>query len=307
VRSASSPASAGRLGTAPPPPDALPVAVVDAHCHLDIMGIPVDEAVAAARSVGVHRVVTVGVDVPTSRWQAAVAAAHPDVYATVAIHPNEAAGGPSDADYDEIARLAGLPDVRAVGETGLDHYRTAEDGHAAQEESFRRHIAIAKDAGKALVIHDREAHDDVLRVLAAEGPPPRVVFHAFSGGTELASACADAGYVMSFAGNVTFKNAGTLREAAAVAPRELLLVETDAPFLTPMPYRGRPNAPYLVPLTVRALAEVRGEPVDELAAALAANAERVFGPWKTQQTQPAQQTRQTPPLPPSPPPVGPAS
>ncbi len=164
----------------------------------------------------------------------------------------------------------------AVGETGLDHYRTGAEQWAAQEEAFRRHIAIAKAAGKALVIHDRDAHDDVLRVLAEEGAPERVVFHCFSGDAAMARVCADRGYAVSFAGNVTFKNAGDLREAAAVAPVDLLLVETDAPFLTPEPYRGAPNAPYLVPLTLRALAEVKGMDVAELGAAVAATAARFF-------------------------------
>jgi TatD DNase family protein len=224
-------------------------------------------------------VVTIGIDVPTSQWAAAAAERHPDVWAAAAIHPNEAGLGQVDAAaLAEIERLAGLPQVRAVGETGLDHFRTeGDDGHRAQEESFRAHIAIAKQTGKALVIHDREAHDDVLRVLREEGAPVTTIIHAFSGDAEFARRCADAGYLMSFAGNVTFKNAGVLREAAAVVPAELLLVETDAPFLTPMPFRGRPNGPHLVPLTMRALAEVRGEAVDEMCAVVAANGRRAFG------------------------------
>jgi TatD DNase family protein len=167
--------------------------------------------------------------------------------------------------------------VRAVGETGLDHYRTGPEGHRAQEESFRAHIAIAKRTGTALVIHDRDAHDDVLRVLAEEGAPDAVVFHCFSGDATMARLCADRGWVMSFAGPITFKANDGLREAARVAPRDLLLVETDAPFLTPMPYRGRPNAPYLVPLTLRALAEARGDDVDTLADAVTATGRRCFG------------------------------
>jgi TatD DNase family protein len=169
--------------------------------------------------------------------------------------------------------------VRAIGETGLDHYRTGEDGRAEQEASFRRHIDLAKRMGKALVIHDRDAHEDVLRVLTEEGAPDTVVFHCFSGDADFARRCVDAGHVLSFAGNVTFKNASDLRAAAAVTPREQLLVETDAPFLTPMPYRGRPNAPYLIPLTVRCLAEVQRVDEDTIAAAVSATAERVFGPW----------------------------
>jgi len=174
-----------------------------------------------------------------------------------------------------------LPHVRAVGETGLDHYRTPQEHWRVQEESFRRHIAIAKQTNKTLVIHDRDAHDDVLRVLAEEGAPEHTVFHCFSGDADVARRCADNGYVMSFAGNVTFKNAHDLREAACAAPRELLLVETDAPFLTPMPYRGKPNAPYLVPLTLRALADLRSEDLAVLCGAVRATAERVFGPAQT--------------------------
>jgi TatD DNase family protein len=263
---------------APPPPEPLRVPAVDSHCHLDLAEVPVGEALAAATAVGIPRVVQVGVDVPSSRWAARVAAKHPEVLAAVAVHPNEVPTTASAA-YDDIARLATQPQVRAVGETGLDHYRTGADGWPAQEEAFRRHIAIAKDTDKALVIHDRDAHDDVLRVLAEEGPPERVVFHCFSGDADLARVCADRGYVMSFAGNVTFSSAAPLRAALAVAPLDLLLVETDAPFLAPVPYRGRPNAPYLVPLTLRAMATVKGVGEDELAAAVTATALRVFGEW----------------------------
>ncbi|CAM5725236.1 TatD family deoxyribonuclease OS=Streptomyces tendae OX=1932 GN=F3L20_29000 PE=4 SV=1 [Streptomyces tendae] len=223
--------------------------------------------------------VQVGCDLTGSRWAADTAAAYDAVHATVALHPNEAPrivlgdpGGTSqppgagggwsrqgarqpggDAALDEalaeIDRLAALPQVKGVGETGLDHFRTGEDGKEAQERSFRAHIEIAKRHGKTLVIHDRDAHADVLRVLKEEGAPERTVFHCYSGDAEMAEICAAAGYYMSFAGNVTFKNAQNLRDALAVAPLELVLVETDAPFLTPVPYRGRPNAPYLVPVT----------------------------------------------------------
>jgi TatD DNase family protein len=167
--------------------------------------------------------------------------------------------------------------VRAVGETGLDHYRTGEDGRAEQEASFRRHIDLAKRVGKALVIHDRDAHDDVLRLLAEEGAPERTVFHCFSGDAAMARVCAERGYFMSFAGNVTFKNAQQLRDAVAVAPPELLLVETDAPFLTPAPHRGAPNAPYLIPVTLRAMAAVKEMDEDTLAEYVAANTARAFG------------------------------
>ncbi len=269
----------GRRGDPPQSPPPLSVEVIDSHCHLDIMGGDVAHAIAAAQAVGIRRMVTVGIDLETSRWQARVAAEYPDVYAAVAIHPNEAAEGVDEHTYAEIAELAMLPKVRVIGETGLDYYRTPPERHAAQQESFRRHIAIAKQTRRTLMIHDRDAHDDTLRVLAEEGPPERVVFHAFSGDAAMAKVCASAGYVMSFAGNVTFRNAQGLRDAAAVAPRDLLLVETDAPFLTPEPWRGRPNSPYLVPLTLRALATARGEDVDTLASAVAATSERMFGPW----------------------------
>ena len=277
----------GRSGDAPPAPQPLAAPTVDAHCHLDLMEVDVATALAQARTVGIERVVSIGIDVPTSQWQVDAAAAHDDVFAAVAIHPNEVHAA-TDDDFAAIARLATHPRVVAIGETGLDHFRTAADGWKQQEESFRRHIAIAKENDKALVIHDRDAHDDVLRVLEEEGAPERVVFHCFSGDAEFARACADRGYVMSFAGNVTFNNAQPLRDAAAAAPLELLLVETDAPFLTPMPYRGRPNAPYLVPITVRAIAEVRGVAPDEIAVATGANARRIFAfePQKSQGQQP---------------------
>jgi TatD DNase family protein len=186
--------------------------------------------------------------------------------------------GQRDVVLAQIAELAVLPQVRAIGETGLDYYRDYASP-AVQRDWFRAHIAIAKHAGKALVIHDRDAHDDVLAVLEEEGPPEKVVFHCFSGDAVLAKRCADAGYVMSFAGNVTFKNAQPLREAATAAPADLLLVETDAPFLTPVPYRGKPNTPALVAYTVRALAELRQTPVATLCAQLTATGERMFGPW----------------------------
>lgn len=261
-----------------PPAEVLGVPVIDAHCHLDLMDGEVGEQLAAAEQAGVAAVVSIGVDVPTSRWQADVAARWPQVWAAVAIHPNEAGRGAADpAGLAEIARLAELPQVRAVGETGLDYFRTVDRvGQRAQQDSFRAHLAIARQTGKALVVHDRDAHEDVLSLLAEQEPPPVTIFHAFSGDAELAHRCAAAGYYCSFAGNLTFANAPTLREAAAVVPPELLLVETDAPFLTPVPFRGRPNGPHVLPLTVRALAELRGEPVDQLCATLASNARRAF-------------------------------
>ena len=273
--------AAVRAGDKPPAPEPLAAEVFDSHCHLDAMGCrewtDVAAAVSAARAVGVRRVVTVGDTVESSAWCADAAAAHPDVWAAVAVHPNEV-GGISESAYEALAALAARPEVRAVGETGLDYYwgRVPE---REQQEAFRRHIALAKSAGKALVVHDRDAHSDVLSVLAEEGAPQWTVFHCFSGDAAMARTCADRGYVMSFAGTLTFKNAAALREAAAVAPVDQILVETDAPFLTPVPYRGRPNAPYLVPLTVRALAAVRNTDVEELCTAVTRTGQRVFGPW----------------------------
>jgi TatD DNase family protein len=287
---------ANRRGEPPPSPEPLPAPAVDSHAHLDIVvgdrpahgagdeGWP-DEAdvhaeIAAAANVGIPRLVQVGVDVASSRWSAQLAGRNPQVLAAVAIHPNEAGTGVATDDaLAEIDRLAALPRVRAVGETGLDRFRTGPEGWAAQETSFRAHIRIAKEHGVALVIHDRDAHEEILRVLEEEGAPEHTVLHCFSGDAVFAKACVARGYVLSFAGTLTFANAGYLREAAALTPAGQLLVETDAPFLTPMPYRGRPNAPRLVPHTVRVLAEVTGMETAELAAALTANAERVFGPW----------------------------
>ncbi|MEU4998310.1 TatD family hydrolase [Streptomyces sp. NPDC021622] len=281
---------------APPLPEPLRVPVADSHTHLDMQSGTVDEGLAKAAAVGVTTVVQVGCDVAGSRWAAETAAAYAAVHATVALHPNEAprivhgdpdgwsrqgareAGGEAalDAALAEIDRLAALEHVKGVGETGLDYFRTGPEGKAAQERSFRAHIEIAKRHGKALVIHDREAHDDVLRVLKEEGAPERTVFHCYSGDAEMAQVCAEHGYFMSFAGNMTFKNAQGLRDALAVAPLELVLVETDAPFLTPAPYRGRPNAPYLIPVTLRAMAEVRGIGEDAMAEAISANTARAF-------------------------------
>ncbi|MEX2291361.1 MAG: TatD family hydrolase [Mycobacteriales bacterium] len=268
----------GRAGEPPPLPEPLAVPVLDSHAHLDLMDTDVDEALAAARSVGIDTVVQVGVDLQSSRWSAQIASRYADVHAAVAIHPNEAGrGAATDEALREVEQLAALPQVVAVGETGLDHFRTeSEQGHRLQEESFRAHIAIAKRTGTALVIHDRDAHDDVVRVLLAEGAPDRVVFHCFSGGAALARTCATHGWWMSFAGPVTFKANDGLREAVRVAPAELLLVETDAPFLTPMPFRGRPNSPSLVPLTVRSMAQTRGADLDRLCATIADNGRRAF-------------------------------
>ncbi|MGC9667962.1 TatD family hydrolase [Planosporangium sp. 12N6] len=280
--------AARRAGEFPPPPEPLRVPVIDSHTHLDITlneggtdgPDSVEAAIALARAAGVDRLVQVGVDVDSSRWGVEVARTYPAVVATVALHPNDAPRVPDlDAALREIESLAADPRVRGIGETGLDTFRTGDEGRAAQEASFRAHIGFAKRYGKPLVIHDRDAHADVLRVLDDEGAPDTVVLHCFSGDAEFAAECVRRGYVLSFAGTVTFGSAGNLREAAAVTPADQLLVETDAPYLTPTPYRGRPNASYLIPLTVRALAEVKGADLDELAAAISATGDRVFGPW----------------------------
>ncbi|MGB9377162.1 MAG: TatD family hydrolase [Mycobacteriales bacterium] len=261
----------------PPAPEPLDVPALDSHCHLDLIDVPVEQTLADATAARIERILTIGVDVASSQWCAETAASHDGVQAGVAIHPNEAPQHAGPDALAEIERLAGLPQVRAVGETGLDYFRTGPPGRPAQQASFRAHIDIAKRTGKAVMIHDREAHADVLRILEEEGPPEHVVFHCFSGDEAMARTCAERGYVMSFAGNVTFKNAADLRAAAVIAPLDLLLVETDAPFLTPMPYRGKPNAPNLIPLTVRFLAELKGVATDDLCQALMTTADRVFG------------------------------
>ncbi len=277
----------------PPAPEPLRTPVIDNHCHLDIHDgdtgaewLGVAGALELAASVGVTRIVQVGCDLPSARWSVAAAAEHDQVVATVALHPNEAPRIAAEqgragltAAYDEIAQLAEHPRVRAVGETGLDFFRTGEDGRGVQEESFRWHIELAKRLGKPVVIHDRESHDDVIRVLESEGPPDTVVFHCYSGDAAMARYCTERGWYLSFAGTVTFKNASALREAVAVAPLDRVLVETDAPYLTPTPDRGRPNASYLVPLTVRVMAASAGVDEDTMSRAIWDNTRRVFGEW----------------------------
>jgi TatD DNase family protein len=262
----------------------LDVPVFDAHTHLDAMahragveasGGFVTDTMREAREAGVLAAITVGDTVASSQWCVRAAGEHPDVYAAVAVHPTEIAGLDDDG-YAVLEQLARDPRVVAVGETGLDYYwdRT-EPAH--QQEHFRRHIELAKRVGKPLMIHDRDAHTDVLRVLGEEGAPEQVVFHAFSGDSAMARECSEAGYVLSFPGVVTFRNAPELRAAAAAVPIDQLLVETDAPFLTPHPHRGKPNAPRLLALTVHGLAAAIGVDVDELCAATAATGRRVFG------------------------------
>lgn len=283
----------------PETPDALPSPVVDNHCHLDhrayVKGsdggrlIPVDEALDRAAAVNVTRIVQVGCDLDGSRWAAETAATYASVVAAVALHPNEAPlladAGELDDALAEIDRLAGSGDhVRAVGETGLDYFRTGFAGREAQHASFREHIRMAKRHDKTLVIHDRDAHDDVLAVLDDEGTPTRTVMHCFSGDAEFARECLDRGAYLSFAGTVTFKNADNLREALRVTPLDRVLVETDAPFLTPSPHRGQPNASFLIPLTMRFMAAIAGVSLDELCRAVDANTDRAFGGSWAQRT-----------------------
>ena len=273
----------------PPLPEALTVGVYDNHTHLEIADGGPDgqldylEQLDRASSVGVRGVVQVGGDLETSRWSAGVAAREPRMLAAVAIHPNEVAryamAGELDDALAESEALAAEPRVRAVGETGLDFFRTPEAGWADQVSAFEAHIAIAKRHDVALQIHDRDAHDEVIATLLRVGAPERTVFHCFSGDPAMAQFCAEQGWYLSFAGTVTFKSAPALREALAIIPRDRILLETDAPYLTPQPYRGRPNAPYLIPHTLRAMADHLETDVSMLAAQIASNSEAVYGMW----------------------------
>lgn len=272
--------------TRPPAPEPLGVPIYDNHTHLEIKdgeGFTYADALDAAVEAGVAGVIQVGGDVESSEWSAALAAQDPRVLAAVAIHPNEAPGYAAAGTLDEalavIDTLAQQPRVRAVGETGLDFFRTGDDGRRAQFESFEGHIEIAKRRGRALQIHDRDAHDAVVETLLRVGAPEVTVFHCFSGDEHLARIAAEHGWYLSFAGTVTFSNAKNLHAALRVADRSRILVETDAPFLTPAPFRGRPNSPYLTPHTVRFMAEQLGIDADELAAETAENTVRAYGSW----------------------------
>lgn len=275
-------------------PEPLPVPCYDNHTHLEIEDgdensgyLSVAEHLDRASQSGIRGAITVGGDVPSSRWAAETAAHEPRLLAAVAIHPNEA---PRYADRGELAEaieaidaLAREPRVRAIGETGLDYFRTSGDeAIRAQHESFEAHIALAKQHGLAMQIHDRDAHDDVVATLRRVGAPDTTVFHCFSGGPDLARIAADEGWYCSFAGNVTFKNAADLRDALEVVPLDRILVESDAPFLTPTPFRGRPNAPYLVPHTLRFIADHLGKDLAMLCAIVADNTERAYGQWDEQ-------------------------
>jgi TatD DNase family protein len=268
-----------------PLPEPLPVPTVDAHAHIEIVTneAPDSDAVRKvlddAKSVNVDRIVQVGYSAEQSQWCVDLANAFPGrVLAAVALHPNEAPIVEDlEADWAIIEKLAHEPRVRAIGETGLDYFRTPPELQKRQQESFKWHIDLAKRTNKALVIHDRDSHDDVLSVLLEVGAPEKTVFHCFSGDVEMAKTCIDRGYILSFAGTMTFKNAPALRDAVKLVPHDQLLVETDSPFLAPTPHRGALNTPAQIANIVRAMAVERNEDVAELATALSKNAERIFG------------------------------
>ena len=268
-----------------PLPEPLPAPTVDAHAHMEIItdtapdSPEVAEVIAEAKSVNVDRIMQVGYSAEQSAWCVAAAEKwNTSVLAAVALHPNEAPVVENlEADWAVIAKLAEHPRVRAIGETGLDYFRTPPELRARQQESFKWHIELAKKSKKALVIHDRDSHDDVLSVLLEVGAPEKVIFHCFSGDVEMAKTCIERGYVLSFAGTLTFKNAPALREAVKLVPINQLLVETDSPFLSPMPHRGALNTPAQIASIVRAMAVERNADLGELATALGDNAESLFG------------------------------
>ena len=268
-----------------PLPEPLPAPTVDAHAHMEIITdtVPdspeVAQVIAEAKSVNVDRIMQVGYSAEQSAWCVAAAEKwNTSVLAAVALHPNEAPVVENiEADWAVIAKLAEHPRVRAIGETGLDYYRTPPELRGRQQESFKWHIELAKKTSKALIIHDRDSHDDVLSVLLEVGAPEKVIFHCFSGDVEMAKTCIERGYVLSFAGTLTFKNAPALRDAVKLVPIDQLLVETDSPFLAPMPHRGALNTPAQIANIVRAMATERNADLGELASALGDNAERLFG------------------------------
>jgi TatD DNase family protein len=268
-----------------PLPEPLPVPTVDAHAHIEIVTneAPDSEAVRKvlddAASVNIDRVVQVGYSAEQSQWCVDMADAFPGrVLAAVALHPNEAPIVTDlAADWAVIEKLAAHPRVRAIGETGLDYFRTPPELRKRQQDSFKWHIDLAKRTHKALVIHDRDSHDDVLSILQEVGAPEKTVFHCFSGDVAMAKICIERGYILSFAGTLTFKNAPALREAVKLVPPEQLLVETDSPFLAPTPHRGALNTPAQIANIVRAMATERGDDLAELATTLSNNAERIFG------------------------------
>lgn len=269
----------------PEAPEPLPVAIVDNHTHMDTQDgrvrIGLTDILDTAEDMGVRGVIQVGCDVESSRWAVEAAQADGRVLAAVALHPNEtprlAEAGQLDGALQMIADLATHERVRAIGETGLDYFRTRKSRRHHQHDAFRAHIRLAKSVDKALQIHDRDAHEDIVRILQEEGAPERTVFHCFSGDAELARICNDNGWYMSFSGTVTFKNSTDLQEALRVARPELVMVETDAPFLTPHPYRGRPNAPYMVVETARWMADHLQTPLDQFCTRLDATVRHVYG------------------------------
>jgi TatD DNase family protein len=270
-----------------PAPEPLPVPCVDAHAHIEIVtntavdSPEVQQVLDDAKKAGIDRIVQVGYSAEQSQWGVALAELHENqVLAAVALHPNEA---PVVADLEKdlaiIENLAAHPRVRAIGETGLDYFRTPPELRQRQQESFKWHIDLAKRSKKALVIHDRDSHDDVLSILEEVGAPEKTVFHCFSGDVEMAKKCIERGYILSFAGTVTFKNAPALREALSITPIDQILAETDAPFLAPMPHRGSLNSPAQIATIVRAMADERGADLAEFATAISKNAERIFGSY----------------------------
>ena len=278
----------------PPLPEPLPAAVIDSHTHLDgtklKSGLRVSDSLSAAAAVGVTKVVQASDSVQESEWAVGLASTHPNVVACVAVHPNVAARCTDEALDEQLQAVDALAGagrhVRAIGETGLDYYRVRDEAERSrQRRSFAAHIGLAKAHDLTLVIHDRDAHDDIADMLDSEGWPPRVVMHCFSGDAGFAERCLAAGAWLSFAGTITFRNSDALRLALAVTPDDRLLVETDAPYLTPMPLRGRPNAPYLLAHTVRFIGEElarcgRAMPLDELCDRIVANTDTAFGgPW----------------------------
>jgi TatD DNase family protein len=281
-----------RPGDWPEPPEPLPVAVADNHTHIDIPAgdepRSTERLIADAASVGVDRILHIGCDLDSARWTVEAIDRHPALLGGVALHPNDAArhaagthasGVGYDEAFAEMAALATNPRIRVIGETGLDRFRTGPDGREAQERSFREHIALAKELGKVLQIHDRDAHAEVIEVLERDGAPERTVMHCFSGDAAMARLCVEHGWYLSFAGNVTFRNADPLREALSATPLSRVLVETDAPYLTPHPHRGKPNASYLIPLTMREISRVLEVPIEEACAVVSTTTDDLYGPW----------------------------
>lgn len=274
--------------TFPPAPEPLPIPIIDNHTHLDMLdgkaAVTAKDALDTGEALGIAGIVQVGCDLSSSAYAVAAAEADDRVLAAVAVHPNEAPRLKQSGRFDDVMaaleEMAGHPRVRAIGETGLDYFRTGEEGHRAQQDSFREHLRLAKRHDLALQIHDRDAHEDVVRILTEEGAPERTVFHCYSGDEELARICNERGWHLSFSGTVTFKNSTGIQRALQIARPELILAETDAPFLTPHPFRGRPNASYMTVCTVRFMAEQRDADLGVLCEQIMENSLRVYGRWR---------------------------